>query len=193
MVAQIIRVNPETEKPVEHWSSQLVLLAETRDKKVYAGLFSHFAPRLKSYAMRLGMNDVTAEEMAQEALLNVWRKAHMFNPEKAVASTWIFTLTRNLCIDRMRKEQYPMVELPEESIEEGSDRFGENAVVARQVAEIVSQLPEKQAEVVYRSFYQGLSHSEIAADLDIPLGSVKSRMRLAFQKMKAAWGEQYEH
>ena len=193
MVAQLIRVNPETEKPVEHWSSQLVLLAETKDKQVYAGLFSHFAPRLKSYAMRLGMNDVTAEEMAQEALLNVWRKAHMFNPEKAVASTWIFTLTRNLCIDRMRKEQYPMVELPEESIEEGSDRFGENAVVARQVAEIVSQLPEKQAEVVYRSFYQGLSHSEIAADLDIPLGSVKSRMRLAFQKMKSAWGEQYEH
>lgn len=193
MVAQVLRVNPVTEKPVEHWSRQLVELAQTQNKTIYEELFTHFAPRLKSYAIRLGMKDSVAEEMAQEALLNVWRKAHMFNPTKAVASTWIFTLTRNLCIDRMRKEQYPMVELPEESEDEASEGDGEHAVLARQVAHIITQLPEKQAEVIYRSFYQGLSHSEIAAELDIPLGSVKSRLRLAFQKLKLAWGQEYEH
>ncbi|GGO79740.1 RNA polymerase sigma factor [Marinobacterium nitratireducens] len=173
----------------EEWTACLARMAETRDRALFARLFEHFAPRVKAYLIRLGMAPAQADELAQEAMLSVWRKAHLFNPGKANASTWIFTLARNLCIDRLRREKMPCYEL-DADMPDGDDRdAGEGAVISDRLAACIRRLPEAQAQVLYMSYYDGRSHSEIAEVLGIPLGSVKSRLRLAFDKLKAMWGE----
>lgn len=171
----------------ENWTRTLASLAESRDKQVFAQLFTHFGPRVKAYIIRLGMPPATAEEVTQEAMLSVWRKAHMFNAAKASASTWIFTLARNLCIDRMRKEKTQEYELPDDEVDPDTRDYGEQAVLEAQMKTVIDTLPEAQAQVLFLSYYEGKSHSEIAEQLGIPLGSVKSRLRLAFSKLKTHW------
>jgi len=173
----------------DEWSTCLARLAETRDKAEFARLFNHFAPRVKAYILRLGMSDATAEEVTQEAMLLVWRKAHLFNPSKARASTWIFTLARNQNIDRMRREKVQLFELPDDEPDSDERDMGEHTVIADRMQGAIAELPEAQAQVLHLSYYEGKSHSEIADQLGIPLGSVKSRLRLAFSKLKAHWGE----
>ena len=162
-------------------------MAVTKDKSLYIQLYQHFAPKVKAYIIRLGVMEATAEELAQEAMLNMWRKSHLFRPDKSAASTWLFTLARNQSIDWMRKQKYPEYSL--ESIQEPSEDIssvdmGEQSVQSDRIAQAISQLPESQAQVIYMSFFEGRSHSEIADKLMIPLGSVKSRIRLAAEKLK---------
>ncbi|EXJ13069.1 MULTISPECIES: sigma-70 family RNA polymerase sigma factor [Nitrincola] len=190
-VNAVLSIAEERKKEMrDNWSARLTSLAETRDKAVFASLFDYFAPRLKAYITRLGMPPATAEEVAQEAMLSVWRKAHMFNAEKASASTWIFTLARNLCIDRMRREKAVEYELPEEEPDPEQRDQGEHLILEERMRDAIATLPENQAQVLHLSYYEGKSHSEIADQLGIPLGSVKSRLRLAFSKLKAHWGEE---
>ncbi len=188
--SSVLKVARESGVMQEQWSAKLASLAERPDKAIFAQLFSHFAPRLKSYVMRLGLAEAAAEEVAQEAMLSVWRKAHLYRPGKAAASTWIFTLARNLCIDRMRKERYPLCELPEEEPDPSERHADTDSLVAERVAQALARLPEAQAQVVYLSFYEGRSHSEISERLGVPLGSVKSRLRLAFDKLRLLWGDE---
>ncbi len=173
----------------DEWSACLTALAETRDRTEFSRLFGYFAPRVKAYILRLGMPDATADEVTQEAMLLVWRKAHLFNAAKASASTWIFTLARNQSIDRMRRDKMPLYELPEEEPDPDHRDMGEHSVIEDRMKEAIATLPEGQAQVLHLSYYEGKSHSEIADQLGIPLGSVKSRLRLAFSKLKAHWGE----
>ncbi len=173
----------------DEWSTCLMALAENRDRSDFARLFAYFAPRVKAYILRLGMPDATAEEVTQEALLLVWRKAHLFNADKASASTWIFTLARNQSIDRMRRDKMPLYELPEEEPDLDQRDMGEHSIIAQRMKAAIATLPESQAQVLHLTYYEGKSHSEIAGQLGIPLGSVKSRLRLAFSKLKAHWGE----
>ncbi|SFG20065.1 sigma-70 family RNA polymerase sigma factor [Neptunomonas qingdaonensis] len=178
------------------WNSMLSDLAETKDKALYVKLFRHFAPKVKAYIIRLGLVETTAEELMQETMLSVWRKAHLYNASKAAASTWIFTLARNQSIDRMRKQKYPEYSLEawqEGGHEEQHEGPGEEqdvceqAVTSDRMAKVISQLPEDQAQVIYMSFYEGRSHSDISERLGVPLGSVKSRIRLASEKIKMMW------
>ncbi|NVK42311.1 MAG: sigma-70 family RNA polymerase sigma factor [Oceanospirillaceae bacterium] len=173
----------------EEWTACLARMAESRDRALFAQLFEHFAPRIKSYLMRQGASPAQADELAQEAMLSVWRKAHLFNPAKANASTWMFTLARNLFIDRLRREKAPCYELPTELPDADDRDAGEGAVISDRMLACIRKLPEAQAQVLYMSYYDGRSHSEIAEVLGIPLGSVKSRLRLAFDKLKLMWGE----
>lgn len=169
------------------WSELLAEMAVTQDKSLYIKLYRHFAPKIKVYIIRLGVADAAAEELVQEAMLNMWRKAHLFNPEKSAASTWLFTLARNQSIDWMRKQKYPeysLDSLPEYSKCVAESDLGEKAVLCERMAQAISQLPESQSQVIYMSFFEGRSHSEIADRLTIPLGSVKSRIRLAVEKLK---------
>ncbi|WP_286239146.1 sigma-70 family RNA polymerase sigma factor [Neptuniibacter halophilus] len=170
------------------WNDLLTRLAETRDRKLYVQLFQHFAPRIKAYIIRLGLTDSTAEELMQETMLAVWKKAHMYNRSKAAASTWIFTLARNQSIDWMRKQKYPEYGLEEwhEEPDESIDMC-EQTVTADRMGKAIEQLPENQAQVIYMSFFEGRSHSDISERLGIPLGSVKSRIRLASEKLKQMW------
>ncbi len=171
----------------------LVKVSKERDKQAFAVLFEHFAPRVKSYVFKLGSDETMAEELAQQTLLQVWRKAHLFNADKAAASTWIFRIARNLRLDLIRKEKHfdyddhdlSDIEDDRETAETQIDRH-QHAMIVRSA---LQKLPQEQIEIVQLSFYDGLSHGEIAKKLDMPLGTVKSRMRLAFKRIKDSVGE----
>lgn len=163
-------------------------VAQDRDDVAFQELFDSFAPRVKAYMIRQGADTTTAEELAQETLLTVWRKASLYSDTKGSATTWIFTIARNLRIDRLRRE-VPWQALPEGHNEQASDdQLPDEAASEKErrirVHEVLSSLPEDQHQVVVMSYIKGLSHSEISARLDLPLGTVKSRMRLAYQKIR---------
>ena len=163
-------------------------IAETKDRDAFAALFEHFAPRLKGYLMRLGASDGQAEEVLQEALLTVWRKAHLFDRKKAAASTWIFTIARNRRIDILRKRKFPEIDAEDPSLVPDAPRAPDEEVIGARQGEAVrlalEKLPEEQRELVRLAFYNGWSHSKIAEDTNLPLGTVKSRLRLAFSRLR---------
>ena len=177
----------------ERMSELVQLVAERKDKSAFRELFLHYAPRIKALMMRQGADPETAEEIAQETMLTVWRKAGLFVSAKGNASTWIFTIARNLRIDRIRREiawQATVSEAPEEFDDElPPDEAVAQAQEHSQLRGIIAQLPPDQNEVVKLSYVSGLSHSEIAEQLDIPLGTVKSRIRLAYQKIRESLEE----
>jgi RNA polymerase sigma-70 factor (ECF subfamily) len=165
-------------------------IAERGDAEAFRSLFQAYAPRVKSYMMRQGADAATAEELAQETMLAVWRKARLYSGDKGSAGTWIFTIARNLRIDRIRRET-PWQELPVGYQEKAScDPLPDEAVSAGEerarLERALALLPAEQHEVVALAFLEGLSHGEIADRLGIPMGTVKSRMRLAYQKLRAA-------
>jgi RNA polymerase sigma-70 factor (ECF subfamily) len=165
-------------------------VAASGDAQAFHTLFQTYAPRVKSYMMRQGADANTAEELAQETLLTVWRKAALYSGEKGSPTTWIFTIARNLRIDRLRRE-VAWQELPDGHDEEASDETPPDEVVSERerqerVQTALATLPADQQEVVSLSYIEGLSHSEIAERLGLPLGTVKSRMRLAYQKIREA-------
>lgn len=190
VTAAVAIAEQKKKKDRDAWSDLLASLSETRSKVDFSRLYEHFAPRVKAYIIRFGMPVAAAEELTQESMLAVWRKAHLYTRSKASASTWIFTLARNQCIDRLRREKAVEYELPEEEIDPDQRHYGEHAVLEERMSGAISKLPEAQAQVLYLSYYEGKSHSEISEQLGIPLGSVKSRLRLAFSKLKAHWGEE---
>jgi RNA polymerase sigma-70 factor (ECF subfamily) len=169
----------------------LLRVAGTRDRAAFAALFSHFAPRVKAYLQRLGTPPAQAEDLAQEALLNLWRKAHLFDPAKASAATWLFTIARNLRIDAIRRERRPELEPEDFSPESlaGADGALALAEDETRLRAALKDLPPDQIQVVELSFFADKPHSQIAAQLGIPLGTVKSRLRLAMARLKRALGE----
>lgn len=165
-------------------------VAESRDIEAFRKLFQSYGPRVKAYMMRQGADSNTAEELAQETLLTVWRKAALYSGDKGSATTWIFTIARNLRIDRLRRE-VAWQPLPEGQEDAASDDPTPDEQVSElerrtRVRAVLAELPPDQSEVVLLSYIEGLSHSEIAERLGLPLGTVKSRMRLAYQKIREA-------
>jgi len=188
---QLFRARPMT-RPVEVAEMDALLgrVAAQQDRAAFATLFGYFAPRVKAYLFRLGAPAAVAEELAQEALLNAWRKAHLFDPAKASAATWLFTIARNLRIDALRREKRPELDpddfLPEP--EAGADAGMMVAEKERRLRLALKELPADQIQVVELSFFADKPHSQIAEELGIPLGTVKSRLRLAMGRLKRAMG-----
>jgi RNA polymerase sigma factor (sigma-70 family) len=175
-------------------SDLLVAVATSRDKEAFSQLFSHYAPRLKSYLMKQGTSNNQAEELSQEAMLSVWRKADRFDRGKASAGTWIFTVARNLRIDAIRKETRPSFD-PNDPFFVHDDSVAPDGVLevkenSKKIRSVLSQLSNEQEEVVRLSFFEDKAHPVIASELNIPLGTVKSRIRLAIQKVRELMGEQ---
>ena len=173
---------------VAYMTELLRRIALDRDGDAFRQLFESFAPRVKSYMMRQGADPATAEELAQETLLTVWRKAQLYSGEKGSATTWIYTIARNLRIDRIRRETI-WQELPDGLNEEPSDDPAPDVLVSERerserLKAALKTLPSEQHDVVMLSYIDGLSHSEIAEKMGLPLGTVKSRMRLAYQKLR---------
>jgi RNA polymerase sigma-70 factor (ECF subfamily) len=168
------------------WSGCIVAVARTQDKTRFALLFDHFAPRLKGFFLRLGVPAAMAEDLAQDTMLTVWRKAAMFDPARASAATWIFTIARNLRIDTKRRERDP--QLLEEFYDAAPQPMPSDAVLSAErearVRVALEQLPPDQADVVRLSYFEDRPHVEIAAALSIPLGTVKSRIRLAMTRLR---------
>ena len=179
---------PEATIPPE---ALIARIAEVRDRQAYALLFSRFAPKLKGFAMGQGMTAAEAEDLAQDALLNVWRKAHLFDAGKATAVTWIYSIARNLRIDAARKAKRTR-DLPEDLWQGDIEKPADDALVLAQSAaslkDMLASLPEDQMTILRLSYYEDLSHGDIAKALSIPLGTVKSRLRLAMTRLRGAFG-----
>jgi RNA polymerase sigma factor (sigma-70 family) len=188
---EILSVEPQNR--AARMSDLLVAVAQAGDRQAFAVLFQHYAPRLKTYMRKLGTDDAVAEELAQEAMLTVWRKAASFDPGRANVGTWIFTIARNLRIDTLRKERRPEIDADDpELVPDPTPRADEVMVTEqseRRVRAAMAALPPEQTEVVTLSFYEDTPHAEIAARLKIPLGTVKSRLRLAMKRIRSELGD----
>jgi RNA polymerase sigma-70 factor (ECF subfamily) len=165
-------------------------VAEQADSAAFRELYEAFGPRVKAYMMRSGADPATAEDLAQETLLTVWRKAALYAGDRGSMTTWVFTIARNLRIDRLRRE-VPWQELPEgRSTEASGETLPDEALAQKElqsrVQSALAQLPGDQREVLVLAYIEGLSQSEIATRLGLPLGTVKSRMRIAYQKVRTA-------
>lgn len=158
-----------------------------RDREAFAELFSYFAPRLKAWLIKSGATPGAAEDFAQDAMLTVWRKADLFDARKARAATWIFTIARNRRLDMLRRDARPLpvpeIELAEQAVKRPDDIVALSQDAAR-VRDALSQLKPDQVEVLRLAFFMDSPHSEIARQLDLPLGTVKSRIRNAMIKLR---------
>jgi len=189
------KANARMQSEAPDWSDVLCAVAD-QDKASFSSLFRHFAPRVKSYMLRLGSDDSQAEELAQETMATVWRKAAQYDPARAAASTWIFTIARNLRIDAFRRTKRPELDPEDPALVPDAPPQGDAVVEHKQNAARIqvalAELPDEQRQVLHMSFFDEKTHSEIAESLDLPLGTVKSRIRLAFGRVKASLGDTYE-
>lgn len=183
---------PENQLAVE--MGQLIIsIASHQDRVAFKRLFDHFAPRIKAFIIGQRTDPSIAEEVVQETLVNVWRKAKLFDPKKASASTWIFTIARNLRIDHIRKANRPEPDindptyLPEPQVS-AVDHLSSNQDAAR-LRGLIAELPEEQQAVLRLAFFEEKPHPEVALALDLPLGTVKSRIRLALKRLRLEIGE----
>ena len=173
----------------------LLCLVAEEDRSAFAELFRRFAGRIKAFLLRWGMPGDQAEEVAQEVMVAIWRRADSFDPAKAAASTWIFAIARNRRIDLIRKtaRREPDPEDPLFERDPDPDGMVLLSLQERQriIREAIQELPQDQQDVLRIAFFEGLSHGECAEALDVPLGTVKSRIRLAFRKLREALGEDF--
>jgi len=187
----VVPIDPDrVARPSGAWEDALRALADHGDRDAFARLFAHFAPRVKSYLIRSGSPEVQAEEIAQEVLVTVWRKAAFFDAAKASASTWIFTIARNLRVDSLRRGggrealddavDFDLMEADEPGVE---DRLHASRESAR-LRGALAQLPPEQQRVLRLAYFDDESHSSISTELGIPLGTVKSRVRLALAQLR---------
>ncbi len=171
----------------EH-AALLAKVAASKDRQAFAALFDHFAPRVKSFMMRKGASAEQAEDLVQETMIAVWSKAMLYAADRGSVATWIFTIARNLRIDRLRRERSSQfTDLDDYDV--ASDEPGQDEALRRvqedsAVAKALAQIPPEQRELLVLSYVEDLPQSEIAARLHIPLGTVKSRMRLAYRRLK---------
>jgi RNA polymerase sigma factor (sigma-70 family) len=168
----------------------LSAIALGRDRAAFAALFVSYAPRLKGHLLARGVDGATAEEIIQEVMLAVWRKADQFDAGRGSAATWLFALTRNAFIDRVRRESRPEVDaadplLMDDTTAPGAERLVLEAETERDLAHAVDALPAEQQLVVRRSYFHGQSLSEIAVEEGLPLGTVKTRARLALAHLRS--------
>lgn len=170
----------------EDWAAVVNRIREERDEAAFVTLFRHFAPRLKAFLMRSGADAATAEECVQEVMATVWHKAGLFDPTRASVATWVFTIARNRRIDVLRKQKRPDPEdLPwgPEAEPDQEDRLSlqeEN----EHLGEAIASLPAKQRDLIEKAYFGDLTHNEIAEATGLPLGTIKSRIRLALERLR---------
>ena len=170
------------------WIAQITAIREAKDVDAFSELFAYFGPRVKSFLMKSGASADLAEECTQDVMVTIWNKAHLFDPAKASASTWIFTIARNRRIDLMRKQR--RVE-PEDlpwgpEVEPDQDDVLSLQQETEMLGKAIAALPEKQRLLIEKAYFGDLSHSEIAAETGLPLGTIKSRIRLALSRLRQA-------
>lgn len=194
-----INFNPRNKavsaEPSQIWNEHLQQVGRHQDRDAFAALFSHFSPLLKSFLMKNGIQSPEgAEEIVQETMIKVWRKAATFSPDQASASTWIYTIARNTKIDMLRRQdrQNPNRLNADDIYGASYDNLEAHSPqsslvqlrIRSQVADKLAQLPPEQAEVLNLMYFEGKSGQKIADTLGLPLGTVKSRIRLALAKLK---------
>ena len=170
------------------WAGCIARIRQDADEAAFAEIFAHFAPRVKAFLMKSGADATTAEECAQDVMATLWQKAHQFDPTRASVATWIFTIARNRRIDMLRKSRRP----EPEDLDWGPEIEPDQADVlalqeeSDQLADAIAALPDKQKALIEAAYFGDLSHSEIAAQTGLPLGTIKSRIRLALDRLRHA-------
>ncbi len=183
------RVVAGTEKTTDApWVAEMRRIRDDRDRAAFAALFGHFAPRVKAFLVKSGAEPSVAEDCAQDVMVTVWRKAHLFDPSRASVATWVFTIARNRRIDLLRRDRRPE---PEDLTWGPSHEPDQSEVVemnqeTERLGAAIASLPEKQRVLIEKAFYGDLSHREIADITGLPLGTIKSRIRLALDRLRHA-------
>ncbi|OWT77603.1 RNA polymerase subunit sigma [Achromobacter sp. HZ28] len=167
------------------WAALVRSVAQERDRASFITIYDHYAPRLQRYLEGLSVPSGLAEELVQDALLKLWHKANLFDPARASLSTWLYRVTRNLYIDHHRNDKgWIEVQAVLEDFEADDTSSTEEEATEQALLAALAQLPEQQARVVHMSYFQAKTQREIAADLRMPLGTVKSHIRRAFDKLR---------
>lgn len=181
--AEVIDINSDGEL-----SLCVKLIGDNQDKSAFAVVFRHFAPRLKSFLIKAGSTDSQAEEVIQEVMIAVWTKASTYDNNKSSVSTWIYTIARNKRIDKIRKEKRHYLSESDEGLEIPVDSTQEKEIFSTQISnslkKYMSNLPKEQSKLLKLSYFYNKTHADISEELKIPLGTVKSRIRLALSKMR---------
>ena len=176
------------DKTEAHWVASITAIAQHQDQKAFAEVFRHFAPRVKAFLRKSGADESLAEECMQDVMATLWHKAHLYDPSRASVATWVFTIARNRKIDLLRRYARP----EPEDLPWGPEQAPDQAdVIALQqestrLAEAIRKLPRKQRDLIERAYFGDLTHSEIAAETGLPLGTIKSRIRLALERLRHA-------
>ncbi|PWR01822.1 RNA polymerase subunit sigma [Meridianimarinicoccus roseus] len=161
-------------------------IRDAQDETAFITLFEYYAPRVKGFLIKSGASEALAEECTQDVMTTIWQKAHQFDPSRASVSTWVFTIARNRKIDLLRRQRRPEPEDLPWGPEAEPDQA--DVVVLQQESErltrAMANLPEKQRALVESAYFGNLSHSEIAAETGLPLGTIKSRIRLALERLR---------
>jgi RNA polymerase sigma-70 factor (ECF subfamily) len=183
----------------QDWNACLKTVGETQDKASFSLLFEHFSPRLKSFLLKAGnLDEESAEELVQETMIKVWRRSSTFSPTQASASTWIYTIARNTRIDWFRKQsrEDPAALNADDIYDDNEDESPYSMLVQirqnDQISQQLRELPQEQAEVLRMMYLQGMSGQQISDALGLPLGTVKSRTRLALGKLKIGMTSTHE-
>lgn len=165
-------------------------VAQSRDRAAFTRVFDHFGPRLNGFLLRQGCDAALAEEIVQDTFSILWRKADLFDPAKSSVSTWLYRIARNRRIDLSRRDRSGRID-PEDPILHPAPQAGPDQLIDAQQREealrqALASLPDEQLRLVRLAFFEGLSHAEVAARTGLPLGTVKSRIRLAFTRLRRA-------
>ncbi len=163
-------------------------VAKQRDREAFARLFDHFGPRLNGFLLRQGCDAALAEEIVQDTLTTLWRKAELFDPSKSSLSTWLYRIARNRRIDLARRDRSDRID-PEDPILHPAPQAEPDRLMDAQQREealrlALDSLPDEQLSLVKLAFFEGLSHAQVAERTGLPLGTVKSRIRLAFSRLR---------
>lgn len=175
-----------------YWSGQMQAVARRRDQDCFMRIYDHFAPRVRLYLRGLGAPEAIAEELAQEALLRLWQRADSYDANRSTLSTWLFRIARNLHIDRLRRENHWIAvdvesELEfEEEPENPAFSSAESYAAHADLNERIERLSATQARLIRMSYFEAKSHQQISDELGMPLGTVKSSIRRAFQRLQSA-------
>lgn len=170
------------------WVEQMVRIRDSGDETAFAELFSHFAPRVKAFLLKSGANEAMAEDCMQDVMATIWTKSHLFDPARASVATWIFTVARNRKIDLIRRQRRPEPQDLPWGPEHEPDQVDVLTLQQQSVrlGEILADLPDKQRELIEHAYFGDLSHNEIAERTGLPLGTIKSRIRLALERLRHA-------
>lgn len=184
----VLPPSPKPEKNEPRHEDLLVQVGARHDRDAFIRLFSYFAPRVKSYMLKHGAPEAAAEEIVQNTFVTVWEKAASFDPKKAAASTWIFTIARNKRIDALRREKFVEVNSEDAALEnaayETEEQYADQQDIDR-LENALAELPREQQELLRMSFFEDKSHQKIASETHLPLGTVKSRLRAAMERLRS--------
>jgi len=181
-------LDPDQTLQAKQFADHMERVAHERNRTSFAAIFHFYAPRVKAYLIRSNCQPAHAEEITQEVMTTVWRKAELFDRTKSSVSTWLFRIARNQFIDRIRRDKSDRLDPEDPTMFPKTVDFDDEEIDVlerdQRVRACIAQLPTEQARLIRLSFFESKPHSQISEELGLPLGTVKSRIRLAFTRLR---------